>query len=809
MKQTQTIKDIQDFFICRDEKVFVYNDRIEIGDKVFFKTSLFSPSYPFMPDKVICENDVLMVEGFEPLLMPDFEVWKGNGKCPNFGLYIYNGKQFKKLELGCDPRLFHFRHFYAPDVYCLAQYTEEALIRVNFYQNGDKYSFKTQYSSGLHDFYFNTKNQVLIFIYPDKYFFYTKLGKVLWVLDGSHYSEMEFDPNCFDADSDRFYVKTVQNGQQIYQCFNVVTGEKLWERKDKHRMAYLSVNCDDGMQRALLPHNDNIILIESNSSNGKSDLFLLEEGAEAVDFMGSDNNDKGEYFYFVQHGDKMFFIKNYKYVQSNDNRPRTVGCIDVKTKKISECVFWAGVCYVDDPIVDDGNLYLVLKGVNGGNTLLRFELTPEEICSLPKKKRVFPDSSEITDTVSDAIDNTPSVEKEKRSMTLLVLAAECEDFVWNLISDTENIIMDYSILYALECGYNKVVITVSKSQQKSVSAFVDRKKAKYAIDIDVVTVDASNHSHASQLFEALKVIQSNDLIVVSADCFYDKEMFKTVARRLRVNNRSCMVGYLPVEKFDFKYRKDWEDDCVNGFYCDWRIEDNMFGLTAESQLTIREQFEKNWNIESDSDKATNYTLAKCIHDLLAHNLEMDCIKAKRNFFKLHTSEMVNALYERNGALPPRSFDKCVCDYVDFYFYKTSHQTLAICFEGYALAGCLEHCYLTQPFDTGIELSDQNTLQNFDTKKYEWREGTNYYKCSSSSLKLSFKDGEFHIEYTGHWAFWMTGDKYPYSLDFYFDKTTPLKIIETLSTDEESKNPKLYSEEWGGKSFDNESDLDKF
>lgn len=364
MEQLETIIGIQDFFLYKGEDVLVYYDKIQIGNKVFQKN---------LSDTVFYSNGLLLVEGYE--VSPMDEIEEHNN--PDLGISFYNGERFERLECGYSHD--QIRHIYAPDVFCHAEFDKnDDCYKVVFSEEGDEYEFVNDCGANLFDFFYNTKRQVLVFIHHGFHIFFSKTGEKLWSLEMTDDFKMMFDVDSFEPDSDSYIIKVTKNNKPYTVCYNVLTGEVMWEHEDNTSVFFGGVRCEDGMLRGLWGHDeDSILLFEMNPENGESELFILKDGADAVKFEGKINEATDQYYLYTLEGEKMYFIKNYSTYQVNDQRERTVGVVDLKQKTVDECVCCTGFCSIKQPIVNNGVVNVFVN--HPSKELFRFDFSKTSV----------------------------------------------------------------------------------------------------------------------------------------------------------------------------------------------------------------------------------------------------------------------------------------------------------------------------------------------------------------------------------------------------------------------------------------------
>lgn len=360
-------KKVESVFLYKGELVKVYSNKISIGSKVITA----EPT-----DVFVCENDLLIKT-------------ENCGKFNQQKFYIYDGDSFVSVTSRYDHHQ-SFHHYYSPDSYCFVIYDNlKNVFKVAFYDHGTEYQFDYGCDTNLFDFDFNQKHEVLIMEHMHRYLFFSKTGEKLWEIVHTEDFSTVYNIEGFESDSDGFILKVNKNQKQYTVCYNVRTGEVMWEHEDIHPLILTGNKCDDGVYRNLLGYNGNsALLFEMDSSNGDTKAYILKEGEGAKVFDKKLEEQTVCYATNLQ-GDKLYFSKNYNNYLLGDARERTIGVVDLKTKQIQETECVSGFCYLSAPILFENNLYVFIKHISGDAELMCFDQTndksDEENETLPKQ----------------------------------------------------------------------------------------------------------------------------------------------------------------------------------------------------------------------------------------------------------------------------------------------------------------------------------------------------------------------------------------------------------------------------------------
>lgn len=346
-------KGVINILSYKDELVKVYPNKISIGNKDI----LAEPT-----DCFVCENGLLVkIENAGNLSKRKF--------------YVYDGDSFVRITNRYDSP-YSIHHCYSPDVFGFVKYdTVNALFKMAFNNRGAECLFDYKCDVNLFDFFFNQKHEVLIFAHYGHYFFFSKTGKKLWELEHTNNFNTAFNTDGFAPDSDGFILKVMKAGEMFTVCYNVLTGEVMWEHKDNHPYILTGNKCADGVYRNILPYKDSVLFFEMDSSNGDIKAHLLKEGKKAEVFDKNLNDIDEQYFCTCLQGDKIYFTKNYSNCISDDKRERTIGIVDLKAMTVHETKCFSGFCNLSAPILFEDNLYVLKQLASGHMELMCLDQT--------------------------------------------------------------------------------------------------------------------------------------------------------------------------------------------------------------------------------------------------------------------------------------------------------------------------------------------------------------------------------------------------------------------------------------------------
>lgn len=221
------------------------------------------------------------------------------------------------------------------------------------------------------------------------------------------------------------------------------------------------------------------------------------------------------------------------------------------------------------------------------------------------------------------------------NFTLLILAAECCDFAFLKLTSGE-LIMDYSIRYAVLEGCNRLVITITEPKVNDATKYIKKIEQKYTLSTAVITINERGNSPINQLVEMQRVIGNDNVIMVNAATFYEQEMFSKTVQCIIKSSRSCMTGTIQREELPLiSKNREYLKKLLF-----WDINNNMFGWTADDIAIIKSLYDE-IVISVYEGKCTdiNLPLKDALIDFLEytfeeHKLQIDFIESY-NFFTLH------------------------------------------------------------------------------------------------------------------------------------------------------------------------------
>ena len=329
MKLLETKEGIKAFYLYNDEEVYVYEDKVVIGDKtlpvnenecVEYKNGVLS--------KTITDKD--------DDLKYTFSRFDGNSFVEEYFRYenkeYFNSKQFCSTD---DP--------------------VDGIVKVAFMDNGTEHLFEFESKKRYYILGFDTKNEILVLYIGGltrSLLFYTKTGERLWeytVKEGYEISGRGIGVTVVD---DVVVIPCEEDGQPMsVEGYHLLTGEKMWEVNGKDYCDYTYVMGPNKMLYALhkyhcADHRVELRLTELNPFTGEVDVKVIKEG----DYWG-DVHVRNT----TIHGNKLF------YVNQNKEVGRSLGVVDLDTKEVIEDFALEAIgYYVDAPIVSDEKVYVLI-----------------------------------------------------------------------------------------------------------------------------------------------------------------------------------------------------------------------------------------------------------------------------------------------------------------------------------------------------------------------------------------------------------------------------------------------------------------
>lgn len=328
MKLIENKKDVKKFFLYKGEEVYVYNDRVIIGDQVL-------PAKK--DDCYCCKNGVL----YQMIDQGAFD----------YTLFSYKGDLFSE-----DNFRYEDKEYFSLEQYCTYE-SEDGEVNVSFIDNGNETLFGFTEDDDYSVLKYDIANDVLILcsICSKGFIFYTKTGERLWeykVMEGIQVREdvlvVVDDVVVITCADDKNHIVSVEG-------FNLRSGEKLWEVDDvipcrrcykigHDQMLYAlsTIMCKDFSME--------LRLTQLNPFTGDIELTVIKEG---------------DYWTHIWpwnttiHGNKLF------YTNLLVEQGCSLGVIDLDTKQLIEDFPMESQGYqIDKPVVTDDKIYVHVKDLN-------------------------------------------------------------------------------------------------------------------------------------------------------------------------------------------------------------------------------------------------------------------------------------------------------------------------------------------------------------------------------------------------------------------------------------------------------------
>lgn len=327
MKLIENKKDVKKFFLYKGEEVYVYNDRVIIGDQVL-------PAKK--DDCYCCKNGVL----YQMIDQGAFD----------YTLFSYKGDLFSE-----DNFRYEDKEYFSLEQYCTYE-SEDGEVNVSFIDNGNETLFGFTEDDDYSVLKYDIANDVLILcsICSKGFIFYTKTGERLWeykVEEGNQILE-----DAVIVVDDVVVITCVNEKNRIVSVegYNLSSGEKIWkvDEVEHCRKKYVqgpnkilygltSYHCKD--------HTTELRFTELDPFTGKVEEIALKEG-ECW---------SGVYHTTI-HGNKLFYVHD-NWVENSSS----LGVIDLETREVIED-FPLGVSrgLVATPIVTDDKIYVHVRDLN-------------------------------------------------------------------------------------------------------------------------------------------------------------------------------------------------------------------------------------------------------------------------------------------------------------------------------------------------------------------------------------------------------------------------------------------------------------
>lgn len=329
MKLLEKKEGIKAFYLYNDEEVYVYEDKVVIGDKTLPVNE---------NERVNYENGVL------------YKTIKDKDDKLKYTLSGFDGESFVLENFRYDSK-----RFLNPHQFCSTEKTKDGVVKVAFMDNGTEHLFEFESKIKYYVFGFDSKSEILILISlrDDGLLFYTKTGERLWeytVKEGYEISGRGIGVTVVDdvvvipCELDRHC--------ESLEGYNIRTGEKLWEVTGRKNCNKKYVMGSNKMLYALRSYHDygtiELYLTEQNPFTGEVDLKVIKEGLYWGHVINSD---------VTIHGNKLFYINR------NTSEGFPLGVINLDTKEVIEDFALKPKGYlVDAPIVTDEKVYVFIHG---------------------------------------------------------------------------------------------------------------------------------------------------------------------------------------------------------------------------------------------------------------------------------------------------------------------------------------------------------------------------------------------------------------------------------------------------------------
>ena len=209
MKLLETKEGIKAFYLYNDEEVYVYEDKVVIGDKTLPVNENECVEY---------KNGVL------------YKTIKDKDDKLKYTLSGFDGESFVLENFRYDSK-----RFLNPHQFCSTEKTKDGVAKVAFMDNGTEHLFEFESKIKYYVLGFDSKSEILILISlrDDGLLFYTKTGERLWeytVKEGYEISGRGIGVTVVD---DVVVIPCEEDGQPMsVEGYRLLTGEKLWEVND-------------------------------------------------------------------------------------------------------------------------------------------------------------------------------------------------------------------------------------------------------------------------------------------------------------------------------------------------------------------------------------------------------------------------------------------------------------------------------------------------------------------------------------------------------------------------------------------------
>ena len=329
MKLLETKEGIKAFYLYNDEEVYVYEDKVVIGDKTLPVNE---------NERVEYKNGVL------------FKTIKDKDDKLKYTLSRFDGESFVEENFR-----YENKDYLSSKQFCSIDDPVDGIVKVAFMDNGTEHLFEFESKKRYYILGFDTKNEILVLYIGGltrSLLFYTKTGERLWeytVKEGYEISGRGIGVTVVD---DVVVIPCEEDGQPMsVEGYRLITGEKLWEVNDMEYCNHAYVMGANKMLYALQSYyceggGVELHLTELNPFTGEVNRNVLAEGRYWADVHPLDT---------TIHGNKLF------YVNENKKEGFTLGVVDLDRKELIEDIALKASAYATKaPMVTDNKIYVFL-----------------------------------------------------------------------------------------------------------------------------------------------------------------------------------------------------------------------------------------------------------------------------------------------------------------------------------------------------------------------------------------------------------------------------------------------------------------
>ena len=308
---------IKDYLWHNGEEVFVYDDKIEIGDKTL----------PSINTGRYCEeNGVLFLKEsnpeadkppvyrFENNQMVEVKVKSDQKR------FRFDGSQFIKDEFKYDRQHYHSPKHSSSDEYINGR------VCIQLKADGKEYTFDFESEKEYFILHYNCKHDILVLAFNkcSGFLFYTKTGELVWKYDVRQGYMSDVEGVSFTDDIVIISSRDIEDKRTL-EGFNIKTGEKLWETSNDDIFGEQYIDSHDNMMYALnsyhimRPNTRLLYLYTLNPLTGETSKKCLEEGFHWADVYTGNTIKIGSHIY---------------YLNTITNDGCSLGIVDMRTQKV-------------------------------------------------------------------------------------------------------------------------------------------------------------------------------------------------------------------------------------------------------------------------------------------------------------------------------------------------------------------------------------------------------------------------------------------------------------------------------------------